>query len=309
MLNTQSGAGSDINLVPLGSMLSSRNGGVDPNTLNANNFRPLQGFSGLGLATNNLYANYNALQAKYMRSRGRTIISANYTFGKAMGILNPTFDSFNLENNYGVQANNRTHIFNAAYSYDIGRVARNSFAGALLNGWQISGITQIQSGANLTGLRSQNFGLNLNGLDIPGTTYNISSTSLYGTPNITLMPILTCDPTTNLAPQQYINPSCFSFPRNVGEQGATISKPIYGPAFFNSDLGLFKSFTIKEGKQLQFRANAYNFLNHPLWSFPANQNLNLGFNGTTGELTTPLFGTTTTKQGRRIVQLAATFSF
>ena len=178
-----------------------------------------------------------------------------------------------------------------------------------MNGWQISGITQIQSGANLVGQRIPNFGMNLNAFKIPGTTYNVSSTSLYGTPNITLMPILTCDPSKNLAPHQFINASCFSFPRNIGEQGATILPPIYGPAYFNSDLGLFKSFKIKEGKQLQLRANAYNFLNHALWSFPVSQNLTLGFNGTTGAMTTPLFGTTTTKQGRRIVQLAATFSF
>jgi hypothetical protein len=50
----QSGVGSDINLVPVGAMLSSKNNGVDPNTLNANNFRPLTGFAGLPLATNNL---------------------------------------------------------------------------------------------------------------------------------------------------------------------------------------------------------------------------------------------------------------
>jgi hypothetical protein len=54
--------------------------------------------------------------------------------------------------------------------------------------------------------------------------------------------------------------------------------------------------------------NAYNFLNHPLWSF-SGSNLNLGFAGATGLLNTPLFGTVTTKQGHRIVQLAATFSF
>ena len=35
---------SDINLVPVGAML---NNGVDPNGLNANNFRPLQGFADL----------------------------------------------------------------------------------------------------------------------------------------------------------------------------------------------------------------------------------------------------------------------
>jgi hypothetical protein len=83
---------------------------------------------------------------------------------------------------------------------------------------------------------------------------------------------------------------------------------IYGPAFFNSDLGLFKNFAIKERMKLQLRMNGYNFLNHPLWSFNGS-NLNLGFSGTTGQLNTPLFGTVTTKQGHRIVQLAARFTF
>src|SRR5881397_849257 len=72
ILNTGGGAGGgDINLVPVGAMLSSKNGGVDPNTLNANNFRPLQGFAGLSLATNHLYANYNSVQVKFLRTKGR----------------------------------------------------------------------------------------------------------------------------------------------------------------------------------------------------------------------------------------------
>jgi hypothetical protein len=84
---------------------------------------------------------------------------------------------------------------------------------------------------------------------------------------------------------------------------------VYGPAYFNADVGLFKNFNINgKRKKLQFRLNGYNFLNHPLWSFNGG-NLNLGFNGTTGLINTPLFGTVTTKQGHRIVQLAATFSF
>ncbi len=33
-------------------MLASKNGGVDPNSLTADNFRPLKGFSDLNLATN-----------------------------------------------------------------------------------------------------------------------------------------------------------------------------------------------------------------------------------------------------------------
>jgi hypothetical protein len=307
-LLNQSGAGSDINLVPVGAMLSSRNNGVDPNVLNANNFRPLQGFAGLPLATNNTYSNYNSMQIKYLRTRGRAVINANYTFGKALGIVSTTLDSFNLNNDYGVQSTNRTHIFNVAYSYSFADIVRNKFAGAVLNGWQVSGITQIQSGVNLTGQRGQTFGMALNAAKIPDTTYNISATSLLGTPNITLSPILTCDPRSNLGPNQYINPSCFSFPNQIGQNGPTTLPVIYGPAYFNADLGLFKNFTVAEGKKLQLRMNAYNFLNHPLWSFNGG-NLNLGFSGTTGLLNTPLFGTVTTKQGHRIVQLAASFTF
>jgi hypothetical protein len=59
-LPNSSGAGSNINLVPVGAMLASRNGGADPNNLTADNFRPLLCFSNLFLATNNAYASYNA---------------------------------------------------------------------------------------------------------------------------------------------------------------------------------------------------------------------------------------------------------
>ena len=83
---------------------------------------------------------------------------------------------------------------------------------------------------------------------------------------------------------------------------------IYGPAFFNSDLGMFKNFNITESKKLQFRFNGYNFLNHPLWSFNGS-NLNLGFDPGTGAVNTPLFGTVTTKQGHRVVQAAVKFYF
>jgi hypothetical protein len=308
-LLNQSGVGSDINLVPVGAMLSSKNGGVDPNGLTANNFRPLQGFASLPLSTNNLFANYNSLQTTYMRTKGNAVISANYTFAKALGIVSSTLDSFNINNDYGVQSTNRTHIFNAAYSYRFGKLARNKLAGGFLNSWQVSGITQLQSGVNLTGQRTQTFGMNLNGAKIPGTTQNISATSLLGTPNITLSPIITCNPTANLAPHQFFNPSCFSFPNQIGQNGPTTLPVIYGPAYFNADLALFKNFDIRERKKLQFRFNAYNFLNHPLWSFNGGSALNLTFNGTTGALNNPLFGTVTTKQGHRIVELATTFTF
>ncbi len=57
-------------------------------------------------------------------------------------------------------------------------------------------------------------------------------------------------------------------PTTVGQNGPTLLPAIYGPAFFNSDLGLFKNFQIKESMKAPFRIQAYNFLNHPNWSFP-----------------------------------------
>ncbi len=307
-LASSSGAGSNINLVPVGAMLSGRNGGVDPNSLTANDFRPLLGFSDLGLATNNLYSNYNALQVTWVRTKGRYTINMNYAFGKAMGIVGSSLDSFNLANDYGVQSANRTHIYNAAYSIELGNPARDKILGGFVNGWQLSGIMQIQSGPNLSGLRSQNFGMNLNGYKIPGTTFNVSNVSLLGTPNIQLNPVLTCDPAANLGTNQFINPNCFAIPTGIGQNGPSVLPAIYGPAFFNADLGLFKNFQISESKKLQFRFNGTNFLNHPLWSFNGS-NLNLGFDGTTGKVNTPLFGTVTQKQGHRIIQLAVKFYF
>jgi hypothetical protein len=307
-LANSTGAGSNINMVPIGAMLSSKNGGVDPNTLTANNFRPLQGFSDLYLATNNAYSNYNALQMTWVRNKGRYMINLNYTYGKAMGIVNPALNQFNLASNYGVLSSNRPQIFNAAYSVELGNPSKNKALGYLVNGWQLSGITQLQSGVNLTGQSGQAFGMALNGAKIPGTTFNISNVSLLGTPNIQLNPILTCNPASGLKTNQYINPSCFTFPTQVGQNGGNVLPPIYGPAFFNSDLGLFKNIQNEKGTlKLQFRLNAYNFLNHPLWSFNGS-NLSLGFNSN-GTLSTPNFGTVNSKQGHRVVQVAVKFYF
>jgi hypothetical protein len=88
---------------------------------------------------------------------------------------------------------------------------------------------------------------------------------------------------------------------------------IYGPAFFGSDLGVFKNFKVgqREGSQLQFRVQASNFLNHPLWSFPNTNNLTLGYDPTTYKLasTSSNFGVAQYKQGNRIVQFQAKYYF
>ena len=45
-----------------------------------------------------------------------------------MGIINFA-DQFNLNNDYGVQPANRTHIFNIAYSVELGNFTHNKIGG------------------------------------------------------------------------------------------------------------------------------------------------------------------------------------
>jgi hypothetical protein len=207
-----------------------------------------------------------------------------------------------------VQPGNRKQIFNAAYSIELGSPTHDKILGGFVNGWQLSGITQLESGANLTGLSSGNdFALSTSG-NVAGTDYGISNVAMLGTNAISLSPILTCNPAKNLGPHQFINGSCFAEPNQIGENGPNVLPAIYGPAFFNSDLGLFKNFQISESKKLQFRIDGYNFLNHPLWSFYGGENLALNFNSA-GQLASPNFGYATDKQGHRIIQLALKFYF
>jgi len=120
--------------------------------------------------------------------------------------------------------------------------------------------------------------------------------------------VLTCDPSKNLAKNQYINGNCFA-PPTPGHNGAFIMPYIKGPAFFDSDLSLFKNFQISESKKVQFRFSAYNFLNHPLASFnPAGGDGNLTLNFTNGKAQ-PTFGYVDFLNGNRSVQLVLKFFF
>ena len=338
--NTQGGAGSNINLVPLGAMFSATN----PGTANANLYRPLQGYGDLNLATNKNYSNYNALQLSWARHAGLYTIQANYTWQKALGIVLPQADPFNLANDYGILPSDRRHLFNAAYSIDLGnRVhSSNHFVNGALNGWQFSGITQLQSGGNITyggnyvNNINTNYNMSLTCVDtqaerdagqgcpqsaaiIPGSVsaanpkgIPINNQSILGTSSAQLNPLVTCDPSAHRGSHQYVNGDCFAPPTQVGQNGPVNLPVSYGPAFFDSDLSVFKNFNISETRKLQFRVQAYNFLNHPLYSFNGSHlTLQYQQDPVTQQFiqADSDFGRTPEKQGARIVEFAAKFYF
>ncbi len=341
--NTTGGVGSSFNLVPYGAMLTAGN----PATANGNNYRPLQGYGNVIQATNNLYVNYNALQVSWARHAGRYTIQTNYTWQKSMGIVNPTTDPFSLSANYGAQASDRRNLFNVAYSIDEGTLFhKNALVDGVANGWQLSGIVQAESGSNLTyggNISNQQPNVNYNmtitcvasaaeqaagiscpqsGAIIPGsitaanpTGIAINNQSILGTPDATLTPLYTCGNVNpgHTGPHVFVNSNCFAAPTVPGQGGPVMLPVAYGPAFFNADLSIFKNFAIKESMKLQIRAQAYNFLNHPLYSFPSGNNLTLQFQqDPVSQVITQAntnFGVANTKQGQRVIEFGAKFYF
>jgi hypothetical protein len=64
--------------------------------------------------------------------------------------------------------------------------------------------------------------------------------------------------------QNWFNPCAF-VKAPVGELGTAARAPVYGPRFVNTDFSVIKDFpmSFREGMNLQFRAEFFNFLNHP----------------------------------------------
>jgi Carboxypeptidase regulatory-like domain len=293
--------------------------------------QPCPGYgNGLKIIDHKMYSNYNSLQASWNKQAGHFTFMANYTYSKALGIRgengSQTGDPTNLKNNYGTLPSNRTHIFNTAYVYELPTVANaNRLVKGAINGWQISGIVQYQTGSDLQAAIASAYNFGYNGFIPANTTFmgtNSGSTpiaannqNILGTADVTLMPVLTCNPRSGLKAHQYLNGSCFSPYETPGVQGSYIIPAGSGPGFFNTDLSVFKNFTFgaSENKKLQFRFSGYNFINHPLTTFlKSDPNLTMGYklDATNNPvLTNPNFGFANNKTGHRILQGAIKFSF
>jgi len=129
-------------------------------------------------------------------------------------------------------------------------------------------------------------------------------------------PTITCAPSTRNKTNWY-NPCAFANPR----AGNTITTPItdtataftylggtsntiYGPGYNRANMSVFKSFATWREQSLQFRADAFNLLNHPSLGIPSFQ----GINSTGGGITGPKSLQSNTPDAR-FFQLALKYSF
>jgi hypothetical protein len=288
------------NVIPLGAffrpdpLTGSTNNASNISNNIVNDYRPYPNYQQVNVPAHTNWANYNALQVSLNKQRGSLVFGVNYTWSKAMGVRGNydtgyVGDPVNPHHDYGVVSFDRPQAINFTYSYQEGKKFHvNREIGWLINSWELSGITSIQSGPDLSILNgSTNFGFSAGAsyfTDATRTTsvgIPVSAATWLGSSDYTLQPKVTCDPRANLhsavlsgnlVSRQYANGACFSLPQQ-GTQGWWNLPDVHGPAFSKSDLSLYKDITITERQNLQFRLAAFNFLNHPISSF-TNNNLN-----------------------------------
>jgi hypothetical protein len=173
-------------------------------------------------------------------------------------------------------------VFNLSGTGAIPAAQLHGFAAKLLNGWQVTGITNWRSGFAYSIF--SNVDNSFSGVG--------SDRADYVGGNITL------DPSRphRLLAQEYFNVAAFST-NAIGTFGNSGKNILRGPRYFDTDMGLQKNFPLLESTSLQFRAEFFNIFNNVNFNQPQN------FLGTssTGQITSAL--------DPRILQLALKLSF
>lgn len=220
-------------------------------------------------------SNYNGLQFS-MRQRGTKGLEflASYTFSRALtdnlgyygsgGVAAQSAYSYNQyaqrQYNYGLAFFDTKHNFvwsgtyelpvgkGRAYASDLG-----SIFDAVFGGWNVMSIVQFRTGFPLT--------------------VTTSLDRSFQNPRGGQKPNLIGDPKpTSQSINSWINPAAFAAPAD-GTFGNSPVGVMRAPGFANWDFGVSKKFNVTESNYFDFRAEFFNFTNHPSFS-PPGRNFN-----------------------------------
>lgn len=276
-------------------------------------------------------SSFNSVQLSLRKKAGPLTLDVNYVFSKSIddgsaaenadlflneGQVNGQIpNAFNIRAGRAVSDFDLRHNFNGDWVYQLPFGRRKTFGSnvskpvnAVLGNWQFTGTIRLHSGFPLTPRNGFNYATN----DFqpgPGTIYRPLSTSVTkkdpnGVPN------LFSNPTAAYAEVGY------TLPGSAGSRNE-----VFGPAYFDTDLGLAKSFRMpwSEKQILQFRIEAFNAFNTVNFGstagqfssqFPGSQNPIDEFDVSAPVSTFGnLFATAGPLGGAREVQLAIRFDF
>ena len=130
--------------------------------VSTNYLRPYKGYSSIRQRRSEAESNYNGMQLYATKRRGALSFTLSYTLSKAdtnasdFGV-NP--EGQDLDYNYGPATYDRRHIFVATYTYRVPFFqGQGGLMEAVLGGWEVTGITRLQSGAYLTPVGNTSIG-------------------------------------------------------------------------------------------------------------------------------------------------------
>lgn len=125
----------------------------------------------------------------------------------------------------------------------------SGFANFLVSGWQLSGITTLQSGAPFTVFTSQ---------DISNTGSSNDRPNLIGNPELS---------GGQRSVDRWFNTAAFQVAER-GTFGNLGRNTLSSPGIHNWDVSITKNTKISEGKNVQFRTEVFNIANHPQFVRP-----------------------------------------
>ena len=174
----------------------------------------------------------------------------------------------------------RKHVVNGTAVYQVPAFAKGAL-GVITNNWQVASIVRAQSGDHFN------------------VTTGVDS-ALTGQTNQRPNQIL-ADPYLKQG-NQWLNPAAFLAPA-PGTYGNVPINGFVGPGAFNVDMGITRSFHTGGNREIQFRAELFNFFNTVQKLDP------IVPPATVATLNSPSFGMTTAAADPRIVQLALKYVF
>jgi Carboxypeptidase regulatory-like domain len=275
------------------------------------------------------HSNYNSLQALFEKRFSHGLqFQTSYTFSKTLDNASSFEDAlnpFNFNATYGLSKYDARHRFVFNFVWDLPVPKYAGFKGALLDGWEISGIESLQSGfpVRITSqfdneLLDSTFNFEAAGepnLVAPFKTVNPRGTVCQfgtgplaaGAPPCVPVSGNVFDP--NLFNNGCIDPSdtantqaiCSNQPGGVvlGTIGNAPRSICCGPGINNTDVSFSKQTQLKERLRMEFRADIFNVWNHAqFYSVDGN----VGNQGAT-------FGQPLHVRDPRLVQFALKFHF
>jgi hypothetical protein len=184
-------------------------------------------------------SNWTALELSARHPMGKNLfVSLAYTWSHGLSDQTTT-NYYNPKEFYGSTPLNVPQVFTASVIYSLPWLQHASgLKGTALGGWQISDITTVRDGYSLTP-----------GLSIPNqgnaARPNTTGAAIAGPQTVA----------------EWFNTAAFSAPA-AGFFGDAGTGSIRGPGLINFDVTLQKTFRIREGIGLEFRAEVFNVFNH-----------------------------------------------